>query len=52
MEMHDDGYKDLTEEGGTHGALGVLIDRGKWYLRCIGCDVGSFVGGFIEVGLV
>ena len=50
--MHEDGYKDLMEEGGTNSASGVLIDGGKWYLRCVGCVAGSFVGGYIEVEVV
>ena len=42
--MHEDEYGDFMEEGGIYGALGVLIDGGKWYLQCVGCNVGSFVG--------
>ena len=49
MEVHEDGYKDLMEEGGNYGAWGVLIDGEKWYLQCIRCDVGSFVEGFVKV---
>ena len=45
--MHGDGYKNLIEEDGTYGVLGMLFDGGKWYLRCIGCVVGLFVGGFL-----
>ena len=52
MEVHEDGYKDLMEEGGTYGASGELIDGRKWYLQCVRCVVGSFVGGFIEVKVV
>ena len=33
MEVHGDGYKDLMEEDGTYGALGVLCG-------CL-CVVGS-----------
>ena len=47
--MHGGGYKDLMEEGGTYSASGMLFDGGKWYLRCVGCVVGSFVGGFLVV---
>ena len=32
------------EEDGAYGALGVLFDGEKWYLQCVGCVVGSFVG--------
>ena len=45
VQVHGDGYKDLMEEGDTYGALGVLFNGGKWYLQCVGCAVGSFVGG-------
>ena len=41
--MHEEGYNDLMEEDGIYGVSGVLIDGGKWYLQCVGCDVGSFV---------
>ena len=41
--MHEEGYEDLIEEGGTDGASGVLIDGEKWGLWCVGYDVGSFV---------
>ena len=40
------------EEGVTYGASSVLLDGGKWYLLCVGCDVGSFVEGFIEEEVV
>ena len=49
MKVHEDGYKDLTEEGCTYRALGVLIDGGKWYLHCVKCIVGSFVIFEVEV---
>ena len=31
VEVHEDGYKDLIEEGGTYGGSGVLINGRKWY---------------------
>ena len=37
--MHEDGYKDLMNDDGTYDASGVLIDGGKWDLRCFGCVV-------------
>ena len=52
MELYEHGYKDLMVEGGTYGASGVLIDGGKGYLECIGCVMGSFVGGFLEMEMV
>ena len=33
MEVHEDGYKDLMEEGSTYGTSGVLIDGGNLYLQ-------------------
>ena len=51
MEGYEEEYEDLME-GGTYGASGKLIDGGKWYLQSVRCDVGSFVGGFIDVEVV
>ena len=52
MEGYEDGYRDLMEKGGTYNVSVALNDGGKWYLRCVGCVVGSFVGGFIEMEVV
>ena len=52
LEVHEEGYRDLMEKVGTYSAFCELIDGGKWYLVCIVCDVGSFVGGFIELEVV
>ena len=49
VEVHEDGYKNLIEEGGTYRASGVLFDGGKWNLRCVRSFVGSFFGGFLFV---
>ena len=42
----------LMEKSGTYGASSVLFDGEKWYLRCVECVVGSFVGGFLVVEVV
>ena len=49
VEVYEDTYKDLMEEGATYSASGVVIDGGKWYLQCINCVVESFVRGILEV---
>ena len=41
--VHGDGYEDLMKEGVTYGASGVWFDGRKWSLRCVGCEVESFV---------
>ena len=48
--VHGDGYKDLMEEDGSYGALGLLFHGGKWYLQCIGCVVGLFGGWIFSSG--